>query len=159
MKIYIAIGLFLLTFVFFLLAWYEDMDKDFFKVGPPVQIGTIHVDTTFKFWCLVVFLIVYQSMKAYLHESFERSIEHKYLLLQADKYQITTEDIVLFACSNFFKWFSMFLSILVAVTRFDIWLLVTIVDVVIRTVFWNSYMTQDRHRRENFRLNINNFLK
>ena len=149
MKKYVAIGLFVLTLVFFIIAWYEDIDKDFFKVGPPVQIGTIHVDTTLKFWCLVVFLIVYQSMKAYLHESFERSIEHKYQQLQTDKYQITTEDIILFACSNLFKWFSMFLSILVAVTRFDIWLLVTIVDVIIRTVFWNSYMTQGRRPRLN----------
>ena len=147
MEFYVAIGLFVLTLVFFLVAWYEDIDKDFFKVGPPVRLGTINIDTTLKFWLLVVFLVLYQTMKAYLHESFERLIEHKYHQLQENKYRITTTDIVLFACSNFFKWFSMFLSILVAVTRFDIWLLVTIVDVGIRTAFWRSYMTSGRHPR------------
>lgn len=147
MEFYVAIGLFVLTLVFFLVAWYEDIDKDFFKVGPPVRLGTINIDTTLKFWLLVVFLILYQTMKAYLHESFERDIEHKYHLLQENKYCITSKDVVLFACSNFFKWFSMFLSILVAVTRFDIWLLVTIVDVCIRTAFWRSYITNGRHPR------------
>lgn len=147
MEIYVAIALFILTLVFFLVAWYEDIDKDFFKVGPPVRLGTINIDTTLKFWLLVVFLVLYQTMKAYLHESFERSIEHKYHRLQEDKYRITSNDILLFACSNFFKWFSMFLSILVAVTRFDIWLLVTIVDVGIRTMFWSSYMTSGRTSR------------
>tara|TARA_B100001059_G_C17683713_1_gene501163 strand:+ start:123 stop:569 length:447 start_codon:yes stop_codon:yes gene_type:complete len=147
MEFYVAIGLFVLTLVFFLVAWYEDIDKDFFKVGPPVRLGTINIDTTLKFWLLVVFLILYQTMKAYLHESFERGIEHKYHQLEKCRNQVTSKDVVLFACSNFFKWFSMFLSILVAVTRFDIWLLVTIVDVGIRTAFWRSYITNGRHPR------------
>ena len=49
MEFYVAIGLFVLTLVFFLVAWYEDIDKDFFKVGPPVRLGTINIDTTLKF--------------------------------------------------------------------------------------------------------------
>ena len=148
MEIYVALGLFFLTIVFFLMAWYEDIDKDFFKVGPPIRLGTININTNFKFWTLVVFLVLYQVMKAYLHETFERKIDYKYHQLQKNKHNVTTEDILLFACSNFFKWFSMFLSILVAVTRFDIWLLITLVDVGFRTWFWNSQITNERTPRQ-----------
>jgi hypothetical protein len=44
----------LITIVGFALLWAEDVWADFFKLGPPFEIGSIVIETWGKWWSFVI---------------------------------------------------------------------------------------------------------
>ena len=129
-----------------ILLWYEGVWGDFYRWGPPFQIGTIVIKTWEHWWGLVFLLIVNQTVTAYVEETVGKHIEHAKLVKQS-----WTHDFVYWmALFNMFKWFGMILHIFIAVTRFDMWVVIAVIDTVLRALVWKASVPSTLRQRRYF---------
>ena len=135
------------TAILFLL-WVEQILDDFYHWGPPFKVGSIVIETWWKWWLYVGLLVSYQVVHVYIEETIGRETERKHTL----KIPLTSEDIFIMACYNFYKAAGTILHILVAVTRVDVWLLIALVDTIARVCIWNSCLNDGRKQRLFYRM-------
>jgi hypothetical protein len=131
----------LLTIICFGIIWFEHIWTDFYAWGPPFKVGTMVIKDWSRWWIFVTLLVIYQITRVYIEETSGREIERKHI--REEKW--TKMDVLFFACYNFYKWLGMILHLLIAVTRFDVWFLIAIVDTLFRAFMWNP--TNGRSRR------------
>jgi len=138
----------LLTIVCFGIIWLEHIWSDFYAWGPPFKVGTMVIKDWSSYSIFVVLLIVFQITNAYIEETAGREIERKHI----HEIKWTKTDVLFFACHNFYKWLGIILHLLIAVTRFDVWFLIAVVDTLFRAFLWNP--TNGRSRRSFYRSTV-----
>ncbi len=124
----------LITIVGFALLWAEDVWADFFKLGPPFEIGSIVIETWGKWWSFVILLILYQSTTVYFEETVGREFERKHI----QKKDFNTFELFTLSCYNIYRWLGTILHILIAVSRLDIWLCIAVIDTFVRLLLWRK---------------------
>ena len=108
-----------------ILLWVEHVVDDFWSMGLPLKVGSLEIDDWRTFFLLIVGLSVLTCMRAVLKETVEVDIE-----MARQKKRITRMTFSL-ACWRtlwdiYEKLMDMF-TILLAVMRFDIWIILFIV--------------------------------
>ena len=114
--------------------WYEDVWGDFYKWGPPFQIGSIVIKNWTQWWVLVGLLMVYQIVTAFVEETAGKHIEQTKLVRQ----HWDNDMVYWMALFNMYKWIGTILHIFIAVTRFDMWIVIAVIDTVLRALVWTS---------------------
>jgi hypothetical protein len=145
---YLVVVSLAITIACFGIIWAEDAWSDFYHWGPPFTVGSIVIKNWSQWGTFVGLLVLFCGSQVYLEETIGRNIERKHTL----KIPLTTEDIFIMACYNFYKAAGTILHILVAVTRVDIWLLIVFVDTIARVCIWNSCFDNGRKPRLFYRM-------
>ena len=130
------------TAILFLL-WVEKILDDFYHWGPPFKVGSIVIETWWKWWLYVGLLVSYQVVHVYIEETIGRDVERKHM----KEHRWTRFELLFLSCHNFYRWLGTILHILVAVTRLDIWLAIALVDTAARIVMWKKYDSDGRRPR------------
>lgn len=142
----------LLTIVSFGIIWFEHIWTDFYAWGPPFQVGTMIIKDWTRWWFFVALLVLYQISNVYIEETTGREIERKHI----NEESWSKTDVIFFACYNFYKWLGMILHLLIAVTRFDVWFLIAVVDTLFRAYMWKPSGGR-RQRSFNHRSTVESF--
>lgn len=137
-----------ITIACFGIIWAEDAWADFYHWGPPFTVGSIIIKNWTQWAIFAGLLVLFCGSQVYLEETIGREIERKHTL----KIELTSEDIFIMACYNFYKAAGTLLHILIAVTRVDIWLLIALVDTIARVCIWNSCFDHGRKPRLFYRM-------
>lgn len=145
---YLVVVSLTITIVCFGVLWAEDAWADFYHWGPPFTVGSIVIKNWGAWGVFVGLLVLFQASQVYLEETLGRDIERKHI----HKQPLSSEDIFVMACYNFYKAAGTILHILIAVTRVDVWLLIAFVDTIARVLMWNSCYDKGRKPRIFYKL-------
>ena len=133
-----------LTFACFFVAYFEGLLDSFYDAfGPPFSVGSVTIKTWERWLLYVSLLILYQIFNVLMQESFGRKYERQHL--QQKKWN--ADEVLMLCLYNLYRWCGTVLHILVAATRFDIWLIIAIVDTITRSVIWYNPDTNGRTPR------------
>tara|TARA_B100001059_G_scaffold65665_1_gene62017 strand:+ start:548 stop:988 length:441 start_codon:yes stop_codon:yes gene_type:complete len=113
--------------------WAEDAWSEFYRWGPPFQVGSIVIETWAEYIAFVGLLVLYQITRVYVEETSGRAFEKAHIQGQ----QFGQTDIVFMSLYNFYTWLGTILHILVAVTRLDVWCALALVDTLMRALLWS----------------------
>ena len=141
-KYFVVVSL-AITITCFAVLWAEDAWSDFYHWGPPFKVGSIVIKNWSSWGVFVALLVLFCASQVYLEETLGRNIERKHI----HKQPLSSEDIFIMACYNFYKAAGTILHILIAVTRGDVWLLIALVDTIGRVLIWNSCYDKGRKPR------------
>lgn len=130
--IFIVIAL-LATLISFGVIWAEDAWSEFYRWGPPFQVGSIVIKTWLQYFAFVGLLVLYQVSRVYIEETSGRAFEKAHIKGQS----FQKADIVFMSLYNFYTWLGTILHILVAVTRLDVWCALALVDTLMRAILWS----------------------
>lgn len=123
----------ILTIACFGVAYIEGVLESFYvKVGPPFTVGSVIIASWRRFCLYVTLLIFYQIFNVIMQETFGRKFEREHL--QQKKWN--GDEVIMLSIYNMYRWCGTVLHILVASTRFDIWLILALVDTVTRAIIW-----------------------
>ena len=134
MPVLIVFASLIITLVCFAILWFENLWDDFYHWGPPFQVGSIVIQTWYRWWILVGLLVFYQASHVYIEETIGIDVEIK----RHKRQPFNSNELFILGCYNFYKWLGTVLHILVAVTRLDIWLAIAAVDTVVRIIMWHT---------------------
>jgi hypothetical protein len=133
-----------LTFSCFYVAYIEGvMDSFYSSFGPPFSVGSVTIGSWNKWLLYVSLLIAYQIFNVLMQESFGRQYEREHL--QEKKWVVG--EVIMLCLYNLYRWGGTVLHILVAATRFDIWLILAVVDTTMRGFLWYNPETNGRSPR------------
>tara|TARA_B100000795_G_C22793725_1_gene438274 strand:+ start:2233 stop:2736 length:504 start_codon:yes stop_codon:yes gene_type:complete len=123
----------ILTIACFCVAYVEGVLESFYaKFGPPFTVGSVIIASWHRFCLYVTLLIFYQIFNVIMQETFGRKFEREHL--QQKKWK--GDEVIMLSIYNMYRWCGTVLHILVASTRFDIWLILALVDTVTRAIIW-----------------------
>jgi len=123
----------LLTIACFFVAYIEGvMDSFYTSFGPPFTVGSVIIESWDRWVLYVSLLICYQVFNVLMQESFGRQFEREHL--QEKKWN--GDEVLMLCLYNLYRWCGTVLHILVAATRFDIWLILAFVDTITRATIW-----------------------
>ena len=134
----------ILTIACFFAAYFEGvMDSFYSSFGPPFTVGSVIIESWDRWVLYVSLLIGYQVFNVLMQESFGRQFEREHL----QEKQWNSDEVFMLCLYNFYKWGGTVLHILVAATRFDIWLILAVVDTITRAIIWYNPETNGRSPR------------
>jgi hypothetical protein len=134
----------ILTIACFCVAYIEGVMNQFYSsFGPPFTVGSVIIESWDRWVLYVSLLIGYQVFNVLMQESFGRQFEREHL----QEKQWNGDEVTMLCLYNLYRWCGTVLHILVAATRFDIWLILAIVDTITRAIIWYNPETNGRSPR------------
>lgn len=129
--IFIIVALFG-TLATFGIIWAEDAWSEFYRWGPPFQVGSLVIKTWPEYLAFVGLLVIYQMSRVYIEETSGRTFEKAHV----QGTEKTNVDVVFMSLFNLYSWLGTILHILVAVTRLDVWFALAVIDTLMRASMW-----------------------
>ena len=134
----------ILTIACFFAAYFEGvMDSFYSSFGPPFTVGSVIIESWDRWVLYVSLLVAYQIFNVLMQESFGRKFEREHM----QEKQWNGDEVTMLCLYNLYRWCGTVLHILVAATRFDIWLILAIVDTITRAIIWYNPETNGRTPR------------
>lgn len=134
------------TVVVLALLYYENAAADFWQFGLPLEVAGFEIRSAAIFWTVVGCLSVLTALRAVMHHTAEREVDQT--RAAPEQPRTTWCDVFWWVVWEVYEKLMDTLTILVAVLRFDVWLILFLVHVGTVAVLHGSQVTAGRRRRE-----------
>lgn len=143
-KLLLLVSIAFLLFMWWLL-WLEHVADEFWTVGLPIQVGGLSIRTWTTFWLFINGMSVLTILRAIIKYGPERDV----IRVRADKWEarMTWDTLWWWVVWDVYEKLVDVSTILIAVLRFDIWLILFVVHMVTVVILHALKIHQGRMER------------